>query len=72
MFSVTNTIGGIDMARKIYKSVCGIVCFSGFMLLLGTAGASDLNQIDFPQIFWHSAIGLAMFAGGGFFGGWMS
>ena len=71
MFSVTSTIGGLDMARKIYKTICGIVCFSGFMLLLGTAGASDLNQIGFPQIIWQSALGLAMFAGGGYLGGYM-
>ena len=60
------------MARKIYKTTCGVVCFLGFMLLLGTAGASDLNQIDFPQIVRQSAIGLAMFGGGGYLGGFIT
>lgn len=59
------------MARKIYKIICGIVCIFGFMLLLGTAGASDLNQIDFPQIIWQGALGLTMFISGGHLGGYM-
>lgn len=59
------------MARKIYKTVCGTICFLGFMLLIGTAGASDLNLIDFPQIVWQVSLGLAMFAVGGTLGGYM-
>lgn len=71
MYFVTGMFGGKRMARKIFRIVCGIVSFLGFMLVLGTAGSSDLGLIDFPQIIWQSCIGLAMFAGGAYLGGYM-
>lgn len=50
--------------KRIWRTACGTVAFLGFMLMLGTAGSSDLDLIPFSQILIQSGIGLAMFAGG--------
>lgn len=57
------------MRRKRFEAVCRAVCVAGFLLMLGTAGASDADAIPFDQIVWQLLVGLAMFAGGGYLGG---
>lgn len=57
--------------RKRFKTACGIVCVLGFLLMLGTAGASDFNEISFCRALIQSVISLVMFAGGAFMGGFM-
>jgi hypothetical protein len=43
----------------------------GFILMLGTAGSSDLDLIPFSQILIQSSIGAAMFGGGLWLGGFL-
>ena len=62
------------MKKKTIRRVQGffrIVCGLGFLFLLGTAGASDAGTITDSQLVIQLIIGLAMFAGGAFFGGMM-
>lgn len=57
--------------RKAWKFTFGTVAFLGFMLMLGTAGSSDLDLIPFSQIVVQSSIGLAMLYGGLTLGGFL-
>ena len=56
---------------KIKKRILGTVCVLGLVLMLGTAGASDCDSITFGRIIIQSVIGLTMFAGAGYWGGFM-
>lgn len=57
------------MSRKIKKRAAQVVCVLGFVLLLCTAGASDLDLISFSDIVIRAVSGLAMFGGGAYYGG---
>lgn len=57
--------------RKVWRYTFGTVAFLGFVLLIGTAGSSDLDLIPFSQIVTQSAIVLAMFGGGLAIGGFL-
>lgn len=50
------------MAKRIIKTVLFVV---GLVVLIGTAGASDLNQISGARIVLQNAAGLIMIAWGG-------
>ena len=52
-------------ARKIALTISVL----GFLLMLGTAGASDLNAIPLKQIIIQISIGLLMWVGGAWKGG---
>ena len=58
----------MSMAQKRFRQACGIVAALGFLLILGTAGASDYDLIPMRQ----SCIGLVMFGGGLWLGGYLS
>lgn len=59
------------MARKIYKTLCATVAVAGLVIILGTAGGSDFGLLTMKQISVYCSIGLAMFAGGLWLGGWL-
>lgn len=59
------------MARKRFRTICGVVCFLGVVLMLSTAGESDHGSITVGRTIIQLIVGLAMFAGGGFLGGFM-
>lgn len=61
--------GGMNMSRKIKKFISQVVCILGFILLLCTAGASDLDLIPFSDIVIRAVSGLVMFGGGAYCGG---
>lgn len=46
--------------KKIIRNIAYFICFAGFVLMLGTAGASDLNIITFKQIVIRGIISIAM------------
>lgn len=46
--------------KKIIRNISYTVCFAGFVLMLGTAGASDLNTITFEQIVIRGIIAMIM------------
>lgn len=55
--------------RRIKRTAALVISFAGFMLMLGTAGASDLNAIPLDQIIIQCLIGLLMWTGGAWKGG---
>ena len=61
-----------SMTRKRFRQACGIIAALGFLLVLGTAGASDCDLIPMSQILRQGCIGLVIFAGGLWFGGYLS
>lgn len=46
------------MTRKRFRQACGIIAALGFLLVLGTAGASDCDLIPMSQILRQGCIGL--------------
>lgn len=58
-------------ALKVWRFICGLTALLGFMVMLGTAGSSDLDLIPFSQIVKQSLIGLGMVTGGLWLGGFM-
>lgn len=52
------------MTRKRFRQACGIIAALGFLLVLGTAGASDCDLIPMSQILRQGCIGLGMLASG--------
>ena len=54
------------MKEKIIRVLCGCLVAVGFLIVLGTAGASDCGNISCAKIFGQCAVGLLlMFAGCG-------
>lgn len=48
------------MCKKILTVLFGLSIGVGFFIVLGTAGSSDLNLIDFKTIIIQGAIGVAL------------
>ncbi len=46
-----------------------IICIIGVFVVLGTMGASDLEQISLTRAMLQSGVGLLMAYGGAYFGG---
>lgn len=59
------------MARKIFRGLCAAAALTGFMVILGTAGGSDCELLTMKQISIQCSIGLALFIGGLWLGGWL-
>lgn len=60
------------MSRKKHRwirSFFRLLCLLGFLLIYGTAGASDWGDISVGRALAQSIIGLAAFACGAWFGG---
>lgn len=55
--------------RRRARNIARTISVLGFLLVLGTAGASDLNAIPLKQIIIQISIGLLMWAGGAWKGG---
>lgn len=60
------------MTRKKIRTACGVAAAIGFSLLIGVAGASDLEAIPLGRIITQGTIGFAMFAGGLWLGGYLT
>ena len=48
------------MKRKIYHWIFGLCMLAGFYVILCTAGASDLNQINMSEIIVRGCIGVVL------------
>ena len=59
------------MRAKKFRTICGIVACAGLFLMLGAAGASDTGALDLREIFWMALLGLGLFAGGCYLGGYI-
>ena len=55
--------------RRRVRNIARTISVLGFLLMLGTAGASDLNAIPLKQIIIQISIGLLMWVGGAWKGG---
>ena len=67
--------GGNEMSRRTVwrvQRIFRVIAILGFLLIYGTAGASDCGQIDIPQIVAQSCVGLVMMVGGAWLGGLLS
>lgn len=59
------------MKRKHKETICGIISCLGFLYLMGSVGAMGNNTMTLGQGTLHSIIGLAVFAGAAYIGGFM-
>lgn len=50
--------------KKIIRAIAILICIAGFILMIGTAGASDLDIISFKQIIIRSMISIFMMFSG--------
>lgn len=57
--------------RKLFESVCGVISFLGFLLLIGTVGAMEQDTITMGRGFLQSVICMSIFAGAAYIGGFM-
>ena len=55
--------------RRRARNIALTISVLGFLLMLGTAGASDLDAIPLKQIIIQTSIGLLMWIGGAWKGG---
>ena len=55
--------------RRRARNIARTISVLGFLLMLGTAGASDLDAIPLKQIIIQISIGLLMWVGGAWKGG---
>ena len=55
--------------RRRARNIARTISVLGFLLMLGTAGASDLDAIPLKQIIIQISIGLLMWVGGVWKGG---
>lgn len=60
------------MTKKRRETMCAVIAALGFLLLLGTAGGSDCDLLTLPQIMTRGGVGLALFAGGLWLGGYLT
>ena len=63
--------GSEFMRAKKFRTICGIVACAGLFLMLGAAGGSDTGTLDLQEIFWMTVLGLGLFAGGCYLGGYI-
>ena len=48
------------MLKKVCSKIFGVCALLGFVVMLGTAGASDLDTLSFEKIVIQSALGLVL------------
>lgn len=58
------------MKVRTKRKICGVISFLGMMLMIGAV--SDVNLVSLQRIVIQALIGLALFAGGSYKGGWMA
>ena len=59
------------MRKSKFQTACGIVAGAGFFIMLGAAGGSDTGTLSLSEAFWLSLLGLGLFAGGCYLGGYI-
>lgn len=69
IYSALVMFGSDVMKQMQLKRFLHALCGLGFLILFGTANASDLNSISISRTFWQSFVGLTMFIVGGTLGG---
>lgn len=56
---------------RVKTTICGIACITSFLFLAGTVGALENDAITLGRGILLSIIGLAVFAGSAYIGGFM-
>ena len=51
--------------KTLGKVISGCLLIAGLIIMMGSAGALDVNQIPFDQATWQMILGLAIFLLGG-------
>lgn len=69
MTQIEHRVGLDRRKRRRARNIARTISVLGFLLVLGTAGASDLNAIPLKQIIIQTSIGLLMWVGGAWKGG---
>ena len=69
MTQIEHRVGLDRRKRRRARNIARTISVLGFLLMLGTAGASDLNAIPLKQIIIQTSIGLLMWVGGAWKGG---
>lgn len=59
------------MKKIKYEKIFGAVSFLGFFYMLGAVGGMEVETMTLNQGMFHSIIGIALFAGGAYMGGYM-
>lgn len=59
------------MRKSKFRTACGVVAGIGFFLMLGAAGGSDTGTLSLSMTFWLALLGLGLFAGGCYLGGYI-
>lgn len=59
------------MKKSKFRTACGIAACAGLFLMLGAAGGSDAGTLDLPEVFCLELLGLGLFAGGCYLGGYI-
>lgn len=54
------------------KTLWGIICLLGFLYVAGAVGAMENEAISMGQGILHSIIGMAVFGGSAYMGGFMN
>lgn len=70
MCSATSMFGG-EAVRGKRRAICGVVSTLGFLFILGTTGACEQDLISLTQFIIQSLVGMVLFAGGAYLGGFM-
>ena len=69
MAQIEHRAGRDRRKRRRARNIALTISVLGFLLMLGTAGASDLDAIPLKQIIIQISIGLLMWVGGAWKGG---
>ena len=57
------------MKRNIKTVIAAVICILGIVIMIGSAGALELDQITFTRGMIQMLLGLAMFAGAAAYAG---
>lgn len=59
------------MKRKIVKTICAFICAMGFLVTIGSVGSVETGMLTLGRGLIQAVIGLVLFSGAGFLGGFM-
>ena len=59
------------MRSKKFKTACGVISWIGLFIVFGAANGSDAGTLTIVQSIRMVAIGMGLFVGGGYLGGYI-
>lgn len=58
--------------RKVFETICGFISMLGLMYMFGVAGGAEKGTMDQDLAILHATIGLIVFAGMAWIGGFIN